>query len=1205
MEKKDFYVVGIGSSAGGYDALREFFKEMPEKPGVAFVIIQHLSREHKSLTAEWLTKVTPMNIISVQEETKILPNQVYLLPENMLLKIKNDNLVLEKRDSEEIINLAVDVFFHSLAEAYKERAIAIVLSGAGTDGSRGILSIKDKGGLVFVQQPDSANFESMPSVAIATDHPDIILPPAEMAKKLLHFLKNPVNMDDENIENATSTDREVVQDIIHQVSQFSNVNFQAYKINTIFRRIEKRTKLNHLTNIQEYQEFLKHNPEEIQILYNDLLIGVTNFFRDAVAFKSLEKNVIANLFSGKKDYETVRIWVIGCSTGEEAYSVAILCEEYIQKHNLDITYKIFATDLDSKAIELASVGRFRNDIIMDVSPERRERFFNKVGDFYEIKKVLRKKIIFARHNLMNDPPFISQDLITCRNLFIYFKPEIQKKLLSNYNYSLKPHGYLFLGANESSEGLQNLFEPIDSKWKIFQNNAGQNRRSKIIDQYTSVRDPNDKAIKSSSPRGQHIPVEDEHEYDNIIVNEYAPDCLIINVNNELVYTNGKVDKYLSLPKKKMNYDIFNMLSGNLPLIFRNGIRKLIGGERLVTYNDILIDNGETQERIMVRFKAINNPSHKYIANEQLVLVEFIVIDPERKSNASEINPENTFENRKMEELERELDLTKKELQFSVDELETLNEELQASNEEMYSSNEELQSTNEEMQSSNEELHTVNIELKNKIEEISSLHDDITNFFNNTEIAIIFLDQDLRIRKFTPASRENFNFIENDIGRPIDHLTHNFDYDRLKVDAKSVLQNLTPIVKEIKNKVGQTYMVRMLPYKTDDMRIQGIVITFVEISDLKKATIELKKRTEALERSEQNIKSLVENTPDLVARVDAALNFIFVNRAIKNLFDIDPEKVLGKSPRVIRLWDKKGREIFLSCLQKAIDTGYAVNEYIDFYQKDKLVCFYVKFVPEFSLDEKTLESVLIISRDITDVKKHEFIIEQQNSKLKKVNIYLDNFIHIVAHDLRSPVGNLKLLMSIFHKTDDVSKKMQFIDKIDSAVCSLDNTLKGLMEIVELQNENKGNEKTLSFEKVLELFKVDYVDQIAVKGINFVVNFDACPQISYIEGYLLSILKNLVSNAIKYADENKDSKITITTERSSGYILLTVKDNGIGIDMERHKERLFMPFKRFTTKAEGKGIGLNIIKTMIEKNGGKIEVESELEVGTTFYVYLKEY
>lgn len=1204
MEKKDFYVVGIGSSAGGYEALREFFTEIPENPGVAFVIIQHLSRDFKSLTAEWLSKITPMKTITVHEEIEILPNQVYLLPENMLLKIKDHKLVLEERDSEAIINLAVDVFFHSLAEAYKERAIAIVLSGAGKDGSRGVRSIKDKGGLVFVQQPDSANFESMPAVAIASDHPDIILPPSGMAKKLLDFLKNPVNIDEKNLENTTSTDREVVQDIIHQVSKFSNVNFQSYKINTIIRRIEKRTKLNHLNKIQEYQEFLKNDPNEIHVLYNDLLIGVTNFFRDPDAFSSVKENVIANLFSDKNDHETIRIWVIGCSTGEEAYSIAILCEEYIQDHNLDINYKIFATDLDSKAIELASVGRFRSDIVMDVSPERRKAFFDKAGDFYDIKKFIRKRIIFARHNLMNDPPFIRVDLITCRNLFIYFKSEVQKKLLFNFSYSLKPKGFLFLGANESSDGLQNLFEPIDSKWKIFQNKTDQNHRPKVPDQNISVVNSKEKENKVESDCGPYLPA-GEHNFENILVSEYVPNCIFLDIHNELVYINGKVEKYLTLPTKKISYNIFNMLNENLSMVFRNGLRKISGGESYVCYTDITIDIGGSQERIEVRFKAVNDHSSKFKADRQLVLVEFINCGLNIEQDRNVVEVESTFSNREREELEKELKLTKNELQFLVDELETLNEELQASNEEMHSSNEELQSTNEEMQSSNEELHTVNTELKNKIDEISFLHNDITNFFNNTEIAIIFLDQELRIRKFTPASKENFNFIENDIGRPLEHLTHNFDYDRLTIDAKSVLQNLTPIIKEVVNKEGQTYMVRMLPYKTDDMRIQGVVITFVDVSNLKEATNELRKRTEELERSEQNIKSLVENTPDLVARVDTAFNFIFVNKAIKNLFDIDPEKVLGKSPRLVKLWDKKGREIFLSCLQKAIDTGCVINEYIDFYQKDKLVCFYVKFVPEFSLDETTVDSVLIISRDITDIKKHELTIEHQNYELRKVNTYLDNFIHIVAHDLRSPVGNLKLLMSIFHKTNDIGKKMQFIDKIDSAVSSLDNTLKGLMEIVELQNEKKGNEKMLSFEKVLEAIKVDYVDQITAKGINFVVNFDACPDISYIEGYLWSILKNLVSNAIKYADESKGPKITITTERSRDFILLIVKDNGIGIDMERHKDRLFLPFKRFTTKAEGKGIGLNIIKTMIEKNGGKIEVESELGVGTTFYVYLKEY
>lgn len=528
MRKKDFYIVGIGSSAGGYDALHELFREIPKNPGAAFVIIQHLSRDFKSLTEEWLEKITPMKIITVHGDTAIEPNHIYLLPENKLLKVKDEKLVLEDRDDDEKINLAVDIFFHSLAESFKERAIGIVLSGSGTDGSRGIRIIKERGGLVIVQQPSSAEFDGMPSVAIATDHPDWILPPAEIARKLIKYLNNPVKVDEDitEIADATdTTDREIVQDIIRKVSQYSSVNFQAYKINTIIRRIEKRTKLNHLNNIREYQEHLKHHPDEIHVLYNDLLIGVTQFFRDPSAFKKLEERVIPSLFKGKKAYETVRIWVIGCSSGEEAYSISILCEEYLSKNNVDASYRIFATDLDHRAIELASMGRFRNDVVLDLSASRLENFFNKVGDFYEIKKHIRKKVIFARHNLMNDPPFIKLDLITCRNLFIYFKPELQKKLLYNFNYSLKQEGFLFLGANESSDGLQDLFKPVDAKLKIFQNKADNHHRPHIFDQFSSFTPQQANLTKNNGNKAFNPKSENDNDYESILINEYAPDSL--------------------------------------------------------------------------------------------------------------------------------------------------------------------------------------------------------------------------------------------------------------------------------------------------------------------------------------------------------------------------------------------------------------------------------------------------------------------------------------------------------------------------------------------------------------------------------------------------------------------------------------------------------------------------------------------------------
>ena len=1108
MSKNDFYIAGIGTSAGGYEALKDFFTQIPKSPGISFVVIQHLARDYKSLTADWLSKITPINVIQVNKDMLIKPNHVYLMPENKTLKIKERKLILEDRDTLEIVNLAVDTFFNSLGNELKERAIGIIFSGAGTDGSRGVRTIKENGGLVFVQQPDSADFDSMPSVAIATDHPDLILPPAQIATKLLNFLKNPTSLKEENIEASSPSDREVIQEIINHISNFSNVNFRSYKINTIIRRLEKRTKLNHLNSIREYQEFLKHNSDEMYVLYNDLLIGVTNFFRDKEAFRILEKKVIKALFEGKKNYETVRIWVAGCATGEEAYSIAILCEEHIKKNQLDIPYKIFATDLDHRAIELASVGRFRSDILLDISKERVEKYFEKAGDFYEIKKQIRKKIIFARHNLINDPPFIRTDLITCRNLFIYLKPELQKKLLHNFNYALKPGGFLFLGANESSDGVQDLFEAVDSKWKIFRNKNNSNIHPEIFEPNSSL--GNYKSNQLRPEESRRLPnTGEEEDYESILVTEYAPDCIFLNEENEVVYSHGNVDQYLQLPKKRMSFSIFNMLQENLALIFKSALRKLHHGELTVNYWDVLIQKADKEFYSNINFKAISLSSQKSSLHKHITLVEFSPSSSERPfgNRAGSITTANRASNNEILELQSELQLTKKELQFTVDELETLNEELQASNEEMHSSNEELQSTNEEIQSSNEELNTVNTELKNKIDEISALHNDITNLFNNTEIAIIFLDENLLIRKFTPAAKENFNFIENDIGRPISHLTHNFLYDNFTKDASNVLKTLAPLIKEIVNRNQQTYLMRVMPYKTEDMHIKGVVITFVDFSVLKKATEDLKKRSIELEKSEHNLKSLVNNTPDLLMRLNPEQQIVFVNKAIKREFGVSDEVASGGKMKEQTLWDHENKKKFITRLEKVFVSRKPTNEQIVFNQKGKPVCYYVKFVPEFSPDGKVVQSILTISRDITKLKNYELTVEEQNKELKKVNVYLDNFVHVVAHDLRNPIGNLKLLMNIYYKTDDIHKKIGLMDKIEMAVRSLDSTVNGLIDLIEVQNKTEGNEKDVFFKDIFEKVNNEYGEKIKESGAKVVSDFTNCPKIKYVESYLLSIMKNL--------------------------------------------------------------------------------------------------
>lgn len=1329
MPDNDFYLVGVGASAGGFDALRAFFSNIHENPKVSYVVVQHLSRDYKSISDKFISRDTKVKVHMIRDHERIKANRVYIMPEDRLITLKDGHIKSIQRESQEKVNLAIDTFFHSLAENFKEKAIGIILSGSGTDGSHGILSIKEKGGMVMVQEPITAAFDSMPKAAISLDNPDYIIPPEKMGECLIQYINNPGIINEEAFNDDECSDNDILKKIIEHVSEFSNVNFKDYKTNTIVRRIEKRSKINHLDSLSGYFDHIRKHPSELHSFFNDLLIGVTNFFRDPISYKELEEKVVPNLFKEKSPYETIRVWVIASSTGEEAYSLAILLDEYIEKKQLDLDYKLFATDLNSKAIELASLGRYRKNIEANVSPERLEKHFTKKGDFYEIKKSIRKKIIFSRHNLLSDPPFIKLDLIACRNLFIYLKREVQEKLLWNFNYALKPSGYLFLGANESLESVNDLFDQVSKKHKIFKNKApGKYRPEAIEINYQTRSHPINIRQRAISSPGQ------SENYAEIILNATAHPFIVVNQQNEVVYTGGAVEYYLHLPKNKMQLDIYNMIAQDLSLIFRKGIRDVSHEEEYVVFNNVSLNKGKEEHQVNISFKRIKQP----VSNYDLVLIEFRDKKTQlKKPSVISSHPGEAYSKKEIEELEQELKYTKRELQLTVDELETINMEVQASNEEMLSSNEELQSTNEELQSSNEELHTVNVELKNKVVELTQLHNDINNLFVHTEIATIFLDCDLNIRKFTPAAKEHFNFIEGDIGRPMHHLAHSFQYNSFYEDAQKVLTDFEPLKKEIRNNRNEYFIMRILPYKTNEMRIEGIVITLVNITDLKQALLNLEKSTDSLrnktidlEKSEQDWKSLVNNTPDIVFRVDKAGRYVFINSSFEGVTEGSASEYLGKTILEKSFMDEP--TLMYDLIKKIFKEGKAIDHYFTITNSAKINYYYAKLVPEVNtqvgktkfiiitardvtqlrkyeqellkaqlyfksvvnntpdiiarldkklictfmntgaskhigvssmsamgksvsqiglpnvmaekleawakeafLNEKKLEkeieyplryltrcalvkiipeknpknnnteSVLIIITDVTQIKAKEKEILEKKNELQSANETLDNLVHTIAHDLSSPVANMKMLSLLMEKSANNGKQSeQYIAALKSSVNRLDNKLSGLIQIIDAQFNIEKITGEISFQNIINRVKEDF--EMVLKDIDADVTSDLqCERIFYVEAYLLSIIQNMVSNAIKYRQKNKILKVNISTQREDGMVVLAIKDNGIGMDVNKIKNHLFKPFKRFTEVDEGKGLGLHIIKTMVEKNGGKVEVESVPGDGAVFKVYLKEY
>ncbi len=1203
-KQNNFCVVGIGASAGGFEALTRFFKVLPENTGAAYVVIQHLSPTHDSQIHKILSGFTPMPVIKVKENRQVEPNQVYVIPENKKLKINGEGLYLEERGSTKAPNLTIDVFFESLANFYEDKAIGIVLSGTGSDGARGVQTIKARGGVVMVQDPQSASFDSMPNVSISSDHPDYISTPEELAKELAHYLKNPDVLDKEQLKkDATNNQRDTLKEIIHLISAYSGVNFKNYKPGTIIRRIEKRMKVNHLEKLDEYERFLQQHPKEVRHIFDDLLIGVTRFFRDSEAWYSLEKNVVPALCSDRTTFEPVRIWVTSCSTGEEAYSLAILFDEYIAAHKLNIEFKIFATDVNQRAIDIAGTGRYSNAIEEDLGQERLKKYFIPMGDFFEVKKDIRRRIIFSKHNLLSDPPFIRLDLISCRNLFIYLNDETQDKVLHNFSYALNEGGILFLGVNESNNEQETLFDAVDARNKIFKNKG--NTSSRVFRPVTHLFQETQQ-MQVNQPGGFRqrfsAPATTEEQYSDLIAERFAPPSLLVNPQEDVVYTTGKLDKYLRFPNRRSDLNIYSMLSGNLLLVFRNGIRQIQDNKPKVIFTDTIIENGDRKYVVDIIFSRIDKKHPE--AGSFLTLVEFREKgNPGEKDERVEIITRDKYSQAEIENLEMELKLARRELHFTADELETINEELQSSNEEMQSANEELQSTNEELQSSNEELQTVNTELKNKIDALTTLHDDMLNLFNSTQIATIFLDSSLNIRKFTPPAKRYFNIRESDIGRPINHYSYNFSYSSMEDNIREVLENLQPVEHEVEHKEGNYSIMRVLPYKTESRQIKGVVITFTDITELKQKNNKLKKISEELGASEQRLKSLLENTPDLIARYNKEFKIIFANKSLLDLNQVSAEEITGRSSRELHMLD--GSDKIDRLLQEVYHSGEERDCYLTHKTPATVKHYYTRLIPEYSREMDGIQSILSVSTDITDLKKAERKIVSNNKQLSEMFDRMDNFVHAIAHDLRAPIVNLKLLSQLLETEKDPEEQKTFIAEIGNGVRKLDYTLNGLVQIIEMDSENETRSVKVNFEEQLQEVKNELAGKIELTDAKIEYDFSEIPSIFYMEAYMESILKNLISNAVKYRSPEREPLIFIKTELQKDFVLLSVSDNGVGIDIEEYGLDLFKPFKRFHRQTEGMGVGLYVIKYMVAKNGGHIEVESKVGEGTCFRIFLKPY
>ena len=823
-----FPIVGIGASAGGLDAFKKFFSHLPSDPGIAFVLIPHLDPTHESLMVELLAKQTQMKVCEAQDGMSIQPNCVYIIPPNKYLAIKDRRLQLSVPSERRWQQTAIDFCFRSLAEDLQEKAIAIIFSGTGNHGTVGIKEVKLVGGMVMVQEPKSAEYDQMPQSAIATGQVDYILPPDRMPNALLKYVKQPyLNHTEEHPAAKAPPDQ--LHRILAVLRTRTKYDFLCYRKNMLMRRVQRRMGLCHIQKMSEYLEFLRENPDEVTALYKDLLIGVTSFFREPEAFHVLKQRVIPEFIERTDtDFSSVRVWVPGCATGEEAYSIAMMLIEGFTSAKKQPNLQIFATDIDEDSLQTARLGIYPESTVVTLSPDLCKRFFIKTDEHhFQVNKQLRESVVFAPQNLISDAPFSKLDLVSCRNLLIYLEPELQAKVIRLFHFALLSDGYLVLGPSESIGRQVDLFEPISKKWRIFRR-IGPVRRE-LVDIPII---PSDER-RNSVPRAEPIPVpsiDPKELIQKTVLADYAPAIVLINRKYEIISVIGPLVNYLEFPPGEITRNLLSMARQGLRTKIRAAVHKAIRDCQTTTEPAARVKRNGSYYLCKITVKPVIEPKEA----EGWLLVTF-----EDRPESTEIllkQPEKEEESAIIKQLENELKTSREDQQSTTEEMESANEELKASNEEVMSMNEELQSANEELETSkeelqslNEELSTVNNQLQDKVEELDKTNNDITNLLESTDIATIFLDAEMRIRRFTPATAKLLNLIATDVGRPITDFSSRIANENLDSDAQRVLETLGPSEKEVSTESGEYYLRRIVPYRTGDNRIKGVVITFVEIT----------------------------------------------------------------------------------------------------------------------------------------------------------------------------------------------------------------------------------------------------------------------------------------------------------------------------------------------------------------------------------------
>jgi len=1054
------FIVAIGASAGGIEELQSFFDHTPLAQA-SYVIIQHLSADYKSRMAEILSRHSQLQVKEAGDNMLVEPNQVYLIPSQQSMTIQDGRLKLKDKDSKAGPYRTINTFFNSLAADNEHHLIAVILSGSGDDGSEGIVRICKAGGLVIVQDPATAQYNSMPLSAIATGVVDHVLAPADMPAVITEYVnkakKSVVSPAIQAMEEKSVT---AIIDLIRECLPF---DFSEYKPTTILRRIRRRMVYFNFEFLEPYYHYLLQHPGEVETLAQSFMISVSAFFRNAEAFEVIAQTVLPEIIARKKEDEEIKVWVAGCATGEEAYTMAILLYEEMWRAGKERTIKVFATDIDKSALEFAGRGLYGDQIRNEMSAERLEKHFTREANGYRIKQHIRKMLIFAQHNVVKNPPYCNMDLISCRNLLIYMNISLQKKALSMLHFGLNQQGYLFLGSSENTGMLQPHLMEISKKWKIYRNQASA--RSVRFDIFTPVTladssmAPLVPSKKTGIPGKKSVMLEEVNE---LLLAESDLAGVCVDTDHHVVKYFGRVERFLQ--QQVFSFSLMDLLPKSLSVVYVTAAREALKNNERVTVAGIPVAEYEPPKVVDLTIHSL----HTRESDRTLLLVLF----RENKTVEPPVTPPfdvQQYLNAGLQSLEEELKDTRERLQEAMEKLEASHENMQSFNEELVSANEEMQSANEEMQSVNEELQTINTDYQLKIKELIVLNDDMDNYFRSNLNGQLFVDNNMLLKKFSPAAIKHINLQESDIGRPIHDITVNFKDNSLENDIQSVIKNGAVMSKVVESFNGNWYQMMVMPYIRQLDHLQdGAIISFNDISLLKKAQLEL---------------------------------------------------------------------------------------------------------------------------------------HRSNQSLQRINEDLDNFVYSASHDLLGPLTSIEGLMRLLNEKLDMedTEIALYTDMIQTSIGQFKENLRELAEVGKIESEALKELEEVEIGAVLD--EVFFSIQDKMKAADAVISRKLVENnLLFSRKNLRSILYNLITNAVKFRSADRPLNIQINTRRENGFLLMEVKDNGIGIEQDKLNS-VFSMYKRLHPEIEGLGIGLFLVRKIVDASGGMTAVESVLNQGSTFKIYFK--